>query len=464
MRACDLPRSTAYHLLRVMVEEGFVVHLADEARYGLGPAAHEVGGGYVAAGAAGADRPAPARRPLRRDRPERPPRGAPRPRRALRVEERAAGRPSLVTDVGVRLPAHLTATGRAVLAALPAAQVRALYPDREPSRCATAPARPRPSALRTVLAETRQRGHATEDGDVTPGFASVAAAVLDHTGSPGGGRGGHRRGARDLARAAYADAVRRTAALLTRRLGGRRGDLRRDSVVEPGDAYPEVTRVRASRCPPAASSRPLAVAATVVAGAVALRLRRRPGGRPARRLRPQVACSRPPGRCSATRSSAAPARTGGPTGTATTTPTRPPRTRSPAAARPATDAPGPDQLGRQGRQRRRGRGRPQHPGAGADDHPAAPAPRHPPADPLRDGRRLLHPRRRRRTALLPGRPTSATTSSTTPSASSSAPAASKAAEPGDDTVWTRDRETATGPRFTSGDEPLARRRAHAASC
>ena len=35
------------------------------------------------------------------------------------VEERAPRRPSLVTDVGVRLPAHLTATGRAMLAALP---------------------------------------------------------------------------------------------------------------------------------------------------------------------------------------------------------------------------------------------------------------------------------------------------------------------------------------------------------
>ena len=46
------------------------------------------------------------------------------------VEERAPGRPPLVTDVGVRLPAHLTASGRAMLAALPPAQVRALYPDR----------------------------------------------------------------------------------------------------------------------------------------------------------------------------------------------------------------------------------------------------------------------------------------------------------------------------------------------
>ena len=38
--------------------------------------------------------------------------------------------PTTVSDVGVRLPAHLTATGRAMLAALPRAQVRALYPDR----------------------------------------------------------------------------------------------------------------------------------------------------------------------------------------------------------------------------------------------------------------------------------------------------------------------------------------------
>jgi DNA-binding IclR family transcriptional regulator len=31
---------------------------------------------------------------------------------------------------------------------------------------------------------TRQRGHATEDGEVTPGLRSVAAAVLDHNGHP----------------------------------------------------------------------------------------------------------------------------------------------------------------------------------------------------------------------------------------------------------------------------------------
>ena len=42
------------------------------------------------------------------------------------IEERAAGRNRLVTDVGVRLPAPLTASGRAMLAALTARQVAAL--------------------------------------------------------------------------------------------------------------------------------------------------------------------------------------------------------------------------------------------------------------------------------------------------------------------------------------------------
>jgi DNA-binding IclR family transcriptional regulator len=45
-RTCGLPRSTAYHLLAAMIEEGFVVHLPEEHRYGLGVAAFEVGSGY----------------------------------------------------------------------------------------------------------------------------------------------------------------------------------------------------------------------------------------------------------------------------------------------------------------------------------------------------------------------------------------------------------------------------------
>jgi DNA-binding IclR family transcriptional regulator len=218
MRACDLPRSTAYHLLRAMVDEGFVVHLADEHRFGLGVAAFEVGSGY--------SRQEPlqriARRPLAAlvDRVGQSAHLAVLHGRDVLyvLEERAPGRPPLVTDVGVRLPAHLTASGRAILAGLPAAQVRALYPgpgafvDRHGTGPGTL------SALRTVLSETRQRGYATEEGEVTPGLASVAVAVLDHNAHPVAGV------AVTYAEgdpAVLAGQVRRAADALSRRIGGR---------------------------------------------------------------------------------------------------------------------------------------------------------------------------------------------------------------------------------------------------
>ncbi|HWJ67113.1 MAG TPA: IclR family transcriptional regulator [Nocardioides sp.] len=218
-----IPRSTAYHLLQAMADEGFVVHLADERRFGLGVAAFEVGSGYA--------RQAPlqriARRPLATlvDRSGHSAHLAvPHGRDVLYVvEERAPGRPPLVTDVGVRLPSHLTASGRAILAHLPPNQVRALYPDRTSFVDRTGLGPSSPTALRTVLAETRRRGYAIEDGEVTPGMASVAAAVLDHNGLPVAGvavtypvEDGP---AADRDR--LATAVVDTAAALTRRLHGR---------------------------------------------------------------------------------------------------------------------------------------------------------------------------------------------------------------------------------------------------
>ena len=222
--ALDLPRSTAYHLVNAMIDEGFVAHLVDEHRYGLGVAAFEVGSGYA--------RQEPLQRISRR------------PLATLVdalghsahlavlhgrdvlyvLEERAPGRPPLVTDVGVRLPAHLTASGRAILAALPPSQVRALYPDKAAfvDRHGLGPASP--GALRAVLAETRQRGYAVEEGEVTPGLASVAAAVLDHNGHPLAGVAVTFPADDPPVPARAAEATRRTADLLTQRLrGGRRG-------------------------------------------------------------------------------------------------------------------------------------------------------------------------------------------------------------------------------------------------
>jgi len=217
MRACGLARSTAYHLLRAMIEEGFVVHLPDEHRYGLGVAAFEVGSGYT--------RQEPLQRISRRLLAELADRTGQSAHLAVLhgrdvlyvVEERAPGRPPLVTDVGVRLPAHLTASGRAVLAALPAAQVRALYPDAQAfvDRHGTGPRTL--SQLRALLADTRQRGYAVEEGEVTPGLSSVASPVLDHNAHPVSGLA---LTFADGDTQQLADAVRRTAQTLSRRLGG----------------------------------------------------------------------------------------------------------------------------------------------------------------------------------------------------------------------------------------------------
>lgn len=218
MRACELPRSTTYHLLHAMMAEGFVVHLADEHRFGLGPAAFEVGSGYA--------RQEPLQRIARRPLADLVDRVGQSAHLAILhgrevlyvIEERAPRRPPLVSAVGVRLPAHLTASGRAILARLPASQVRALYPgpaefvDRHGHGPRT------PGELRSVLVDTRRRGYAVEHGEVTPGLASVAVAVLDHNEHP-------------LAAVAVtfpeetdgaglAEAVTATATQLSRRIGG----------------------------------------------------------------------------------------------------------------------------------------------------------------------------------------------------------------------------------------------------
>jgi DNA-binding IclR family transcriptional regulator len=216
-----LPRSTAYHLLGAMVAEGFVVHLPEEHRYGLGVAAFEVGSGYA--------RQEPLQRLARRSLAGLVDATGQSAHLAVLhgrdvlyvVEERAPGRPPLVTDVGVRLPAHLTASGRAILAALPAAQVRALYPDRAAfvDRTGLGPTGPR--QLREHLVETRRRGYSLEVDEVTPGFSSVAAAVLDHNGHPAAAVAVTYPDDDHIDVTATAATTVRTAGVLTRRLAGR---------------------------------------------------------------------------------------------------------------------------------------------------------------------------------------------------------------------------------------------------
>lgn len=183
-RELGLPRSSVYHLLTVLSSRGFVRHLPEERRYGLGVAAYELGSAY--------QRQAPLQRVARwaidhlvDSTGQNAHLAVLHGRDVLYViEQRAPGAPHLVSDVGVRLPASLTATGLAMLADLPPAQVRALYPGREAyiQRAGRGPTSL--VTLRRELQAIRARGYALEDGLVTPGLASVAMTVRDHNDYP----------------------------------------------------------------------------------------------------------------------------------------------------------------------------------------------------------------------------------------------------------------------------------------
>lgn len=185
-RDLGIPRSSAYQLLAVMMDEGFLVHYPEDRAYGLSALVSEIG-----TSALQTERLARLANPIL----ERLVAQTALPVvahlavlggadviYAARVQGFRA--PTTVSSIGVRLPAHLTATGRAMLARLPASQVRALYPTREAliRRSDTGPATL--ADLDRILDDTRRRGWATEEGDVTSDYASVGASALDHNDYP----------------------------------------------------------------------------------------------------------------------------------------------------------------------------------------------------------------------------------------------------------------------------------------
>ncbi len=179
-----LPRSTTYHLLGELAEAGFVTHLPEERRYGLGVAAFELGSAYLRH-----DPLERLARPLLRRLVERV--------GATRAPRRAARRGNAVPAAGAARPAADAGHRRRRAAAGAAPGVRPRHAG-QAARGAGAgavpgpgqfrrPHRSRPAdlpSLRRLLAVERRRGWAVEDGHVTPGFASVAAAVLDHGDRP----------------------------------------------------------------------------------------------------------------------------------------------------------------------------------------------------------------------------------------------------------------------------------------
>jgi IclR family transcriptional regulator, acetate operon repressor len=185
IRECGMPRSTVYRILRVMERKHFVVHFPEERLWGIGIAAFEIGSGYLRAGVLERSaRPILAR--LTRHSAVTSHLAVLHGADVLYVLKQTTAEPSrpFVTAVGVRLPAHLTAVGRAILAALPAPQVLALIPEAHSLVTRTSVGPKRLSELREILRDDRARGYSMESNATTEDVSCLAAAVFDHDSVP----------------------------------------------------------------------------------------------------------------------------------------------------------------------------------------------------------------------------------------------------------------------------------------
>lgn len=223
-RDLSIPRSSLYHILDVLIERGFVVHLPEQKSFGLGVAAFEIGSAYLR------HQPLelfarPILKRLVRQVRETAHLGVLHGSETLYLikEQPDVVRVpvTLVTEVGVRLPAHLTASGRSILAHLPTAQVRALFPSSAAFVDRTGHGPRSLPQLRAILATERRAGWAEESGMVTAGLHSVAACAFDHSSRPIAAISITRR--EDRSTAAVADlarAARRAARELTSAVSG----------------------------------------------------------------------------------------------------------------------------------------------------------------------------------------------------------------------------------------------------
>jgi DNA-binding IclR family transcriptional regulator len=224
-RDLELPRSTTYHLLKVLQDEGFLLHSPENQAYLLGPLIAEIGSSVLSSTAlARLAEPLLERLVSETRMPVVAHLGVLNHSDVVYASKVSANHaPSVVTSIGVRMPAHLTATGRAMLAALPETQLRAIYPARANLVLRAGPGPRTLEELDEILDGVRERGWAVEDGDITLEYASVAAAVLDHNGYPAASIGLTFRGAIVDARHVrrLGAATQSAATALSRRIRGR---------------------------------------------------------------------------------------------------------------------------------------------------------------------------------------------------------------------------------------------------
>jgi DNA-binding IclR family transcriptional regulator len=183
----SIPRSSCYQLLEALSEQSFAIHYPEEKRWGLGLAAWELGSAY--------QRHEPlerlARPALQKLIAELSQRTSVVGHLAILdgsdvlylLEERPAKSLRLVTDIGVRLPAHLTASGRAMLQHLDKKQLLASFGGRELTQRTNLGPKDL-GELQEQLTKERSLGYSLEIDEVSMGYASVGIAILDNLKHP----------------------------------------------------------------------------------------------------------------------------------------------------------------------------------------------------------------------------------------------------------------------------------------
>ncbi len=183
-RACGIPKSSTHHLLNVMRERNFVSYWEDRRAWTLGVAALEIGSAYMRSGPLHLQ----GRRHLAQLTEQLNDTSHLAVLHGTEVIYVDKQEPSglgirLVTEVGSRLPAHLTAVGRAMLARLPGDQLQLIYAAYDfPTRTGNGPRSL--AELRRDLEQVRHQGFALDLGMITPGITCVAAPVLGGDGAP----------------------------------------------------------------------------------------------------------------------------------------------------------------------------------------------------------------------------------------------------------------------------------------
>lgn len=173
------PKSSVLGLLRTMRSREFLTEGRDSGSYRLGPRVAAIGAAYVQ-GTSLAEEGQAVVRMVSRACDETVHLAVLQGRNVLYIaKEEGGGHMRMVSMVGRMIPAHGTGVGKMMLAMLPEAALIDLYPPGEELPLLTARTLTDREAFVRRLADIREQGFATDDGESTVGVNCLAAPILD---------------------------------------------------------------------------------------------------------------------------------------------------------------------------------------------------------------------------------------------------------------------------------------------